>query len=68
MAQPKSYQGQSKHGRHSFLYGSLDERAYMPYHAVAHTYQLQTARGGTVEREQLVLLVRHATAELMVEG
>jgi hypothetical protein len=68
MAQPKSYQGQSKHGRHSFLYGSLDEQASMPCHAVVHTYQRQTARGGAVEREHLVLVVRHATAELMVEG
>ena len=40
----------------------------MTCHAVVHTYQRQTARGGAVEREHLVSLVDRTTAELMVEG
>jgi hypothetical protein len=68
MAQPTCYQGRSKHGRHSFLYGSLDERAQMSCHAAVHIYQHYTARGGTVEKEHLILLVHLATAELMVQG
>jgi len=42
----------------------------MPCHAVVHTYQRQAARGGAVEREDLVSLVNRATAAelMMVEG